>query len=84
LLPKTLKLGCGPGFIKIVSAIRTFVLKAIRPRGVAQHNFFKLALGGPCKHFGGGRVGLIRNWLQLWPRVTIQRCSQFVVTTRDW
>jgi len=56
-LPQTSKPGYGPGSTKLVSAIRLFCLKSIRPRDVALglHNiFYKPPLGGPRKHFGGG------------------------------
>jgi len=38
--PQTSKPSYGPGSAKIVSAIRIFFLKSIRPRDVALHNFF--------------------------------------------
>ena len=60
--PQTSKPGCGSGSAKIVSAIRIFFLKSIRPRDVALHNFFyKSPLGGPLEAFWGGSVWLIRR-----------------------
>jgi len=61
--PQTLKPGYGPVQPKLCLQLEYFVLKSIRPRDVAYHNFFyKPPLGSPCKHFGEPRAGLIRHW----------------------
>jgi len=64
LHPQHLKPGYGPGSAKIVSAISIFCFEGLSATRCSITFFYKRALGGTCKHFGGGRVGLKRHWLQ--------------------
>ena len=54
-LPKPENLATGLVLPKFFLQLEYFILKSVRPRDVALHNFFKNPpLGGPCKHFLGG------------------------------